>query len=284
MDVKIITPIIISNVLIIYNSGQKLSDFIYILEWTPDYLEPFNYLEKDIEAFIKRDCVYQNCILTSNRSYLNYVTDFDAVLFNACHLTHGGRFPPIRTSDQQYVLVGIESAVKCPLPSVCNGLFNVTMTYRLNSDIPYPYITIKNDHGKIIGPKIITRWRNVSDMAIDEDIQKAVENKSIAAAWIVSSCAARNNRSDYVNSLNTELSKYGHRVDIYGRCGSLNCETLPGDRNGNISRCSSRIKSDYYFYLAFENSFDKDYVTEKVLHGLRNFAVPVVYGGANYTR
>lgn len=284
MHIEAVVQIAFLIALITSNNGNKLPDFIYILEWTPDDLEPFSYLEKDVEAFMKRDCVYQNCILTSNRSYLSNVSDFDALLFNACHLTHGRRFPSYRTSDQKYVLVGVESAVKCPLPPIYDGVFNATMTYRLNSDIPYPYITIKDHNGIIIGPKINMQWMDISDMVLDTDIHTSVQQKNIAAAWIVSNCDPKNNRSEFVNTLNNELSKYGHRVDIYGRCGSLYWPTLPGDRNGNISRCSSRIKSDYYFYLAFENSFDEDYVTEKVLHGLRNFAVPIVFGGANYTR
>ncbi|XP_026326219.1 alpha-(1,3)-fucosyltransferase C-like isoform X2 [Hyposmocoma kahamanoa] len=36
--------------------------------------------------------------------------------------------------------------------------------------------------------------------------------------------------------------------------------------------------------MAYENSIIEDYVTEKVLYGYENFAVPIVYGGANYSR
>nr|XP_053607875.1 alpha-(1,3)-fucosyltransferase C-like isoform X2 [Plodia interpunctella] len=38
------------------------------------------------------------------------------------------------------------------------------------------------------------------------------------------------------------------------------------------------------FKQTFENSFSEDYVTEKLLIALKNNAIPVVYGGANYTR
>lgn len=48
--------------------------------------------------------------------------------------------------------------------------------------------------------------------------------------------------------------------------------------------CYALIESDYYFYLAFENSFCEDYVTEKILTATQHYAVPVVYGGANYSR
>ncbi|XP_063375065.1 alpha-(1,3)-fucosyltransferase C-like [Cydia amplana] len=51
-----------------------------------------------------------------------------------------------------------------------------------------------------------------------------------------------------------------------------------------MEECLKLIQEQYYFYLSFENSFSEDYVTEKLLTALENYAVPVVYGGANYTR
>ena len=42
-------------------------------------------------------------------------------------------------------------------------------------------------------------------------------------------------------------------------------------------------ENDYKFYLAFENSFCVDYVTEKFFRTLELDIVPVVMGGANYS-
>ena len=77
-----------------------------------------------------------------------------------------------------------------------------------------------------------------------------------------------------------ELQKYID-VDIYGACGPLKCsrETV-----GNRSDCYSMLEWDYKFYLSFENSICKDYVTEKLEKILHHFIVPVTLGGANYSQ
>ena len=44
------------------------------------------------------------------------------------------------------------------------------------------------------------------------------------------------------------------------------------------------IEAKYKFYLSFENSICDDYVTEKFFEIMNHDIVPVVYGGANYSR
>jgi len=53
-----------------------------------------------------------------------------------------------------------------------------------------------------------------------------------------------------------ELSKF-IQVDIYGACGSLRCP------RSQSQTCFDMLDEDYKFYLAFENSNCKDYITEK---------------------
>ena len=62
-------------------------------------------------------------------------------------------------------------------------------------------------------------------------------------------------------------------MDIYGSCGSLKCPRRD-------SECIEMLKT-YKFYLAFENSNCRDYVTEKLfMNALQNGVVPIVMGAS----
>lgn len=65
---------------------------------------------------------------------------------------------------------------------------------------------------------------------------------------------------------------------MYDQCG-----TQAVCLNEDSSSCNL-LKEDYLFYLAFENAFDRDYVTDTILRAFNNYAVPIVYGGADYDR
>lgn len=260
---------------------EKKSGLIYILEWTPFYREPFNYLGMGQYAFIKRNCTFQNCFLTNDRSYFDDLTDFDVLIFNAFFYPQGiVTIPDKRSETQEYVLAGVEPASYFPVFPEFNGLFNMTWTYKLKSDVIYPYIYVKNIDGEVIGPRKHMHWMDIKDMDTTKyEIINLLGHKSIAAAWIVSNCYTTTERGPFIYELQKELDKYGHRIDIYGDCGTLKCPRGP-----QMKECYDKIERDYYFYIAFENSFCEDYVTEKILHGLNHYAVPVVLGGANYTR
>nr|XP_053611993.1 alpha-(1,3)-fucosyltransferase C-like [Plodia interpunctella] len=112
----------------------------------------------------------------------------------------------------------------------------------------------------------------------DEKTKAILNGKTKAAAWFVSRCTSVGGREDFVRKLKPELSKLNLTLDVYGDCGDLIC---PKNKSG---LCNDMVKRDYYFYFSFENSLAPDYVTEKLLIALNNFAIPVVYGGADYSR
>ena len=61
-------------------------------------------------------------------------------------------------------------------------------------------------------------------------------------------------------------------MDIYGKCGNLTCQQQDGN-------CLNMLANDYKFYLAFENSNCKDYISEKFyINGLRHNILPIVMG------
>lgn len=70
-------------------------------------------------------------------------------------------------------------------------------------------------------------------------------------------------------------------VDIYGKCGPLKCDMSADKTHGDPCK---KLLANYKFYLSFENSLWEDYVTEKLFNAMTNFIIPIVYGGANYSR
>ena len=81
-----------------------------------------------------------------------------------------------------------------------------------------------------------------------------MSKKTKLAYWMVSHCETDNKREDYVKKLQKYIP-----IDIFGQCGKPIFQ-----RSGN-GKALERKKfiPNYKFYLAFENSFCKDYVTEK---------------------
>ncbi|KAI5631540.1 glycosyltransferase family 10 (fucosyltransferase) c-term domain-containing protein [Phthorimaea operculella] len=112
---------------------------------------------------------------------------------------------------------------------------------------------------------------------VDEDFADTLKTKTKAAAWFAHNCDPKE-RNEFVKNLQAALKRHDLSLDVYGDCGPFKCPRTEQEK------CNSMIKRDYYFYMALENSFHEDFVSEKVLHGLLNNAIPIVFGGANYSR
>ncbi|KAM3959619.1 alpha-(1,3)-fucosyltransferase C-like [Aphomia sociella] len=251
----------------------------YILQWYRQKQYPFLLLGTDDTVFSEFKCPYTNCILTDDHDYLPDITDFHAVLFQGSEVDNWNfeDLPTKRSMKQKYVFAATESAYNNPINNpMYDNFFNWTWTYKLNSEIYWGYITIYDLHGDIVGPKLEMNWPEMEP--IGTEIENILNNKSKAAAWYVSNCNSKSNRDLEVANIQVELEKIGWSVDIYGKCGQFTCP-----RNNSIY-CYELIRQDYYFYFAFENSFAEDYVTENLLHALNNYAVPIVFGEADYSR
>lgn len=74
-------------------------------------------------------------------------------------------------------------------------------------------------------------------------------------------------------SISSYKSRNIFQVDIYGSCGSFKCSrNIP-------NKCFEILNRDYKFYLAFENSNCKDYITEKFfVNALNRNILPIVMG------
>lgn len=263
--------------------NKKDNSLIYILIWTA-YMTPALNNEQGQIYFINRKCEFQNCFITSDKSYFKDVTDFNVILFNSRTLDYNITFPSVRSHDQKYVFMSEESPAVYPVPKGYNGFFNLTWTYKLDSDVTWRFFVIRNKKGEIIGPtRNDMEWIDFKDMKpIDDDIKSKLQNKTKAAAWFVSHCETPSKREEFAKNLNDELGKYNLQIDFYGQCHNPKCAGECRKTEGD--KCFAKIESDYYFYLALENSICEDYVTEKILIATKHYAVPIVYSGANYSR
>lgn len=277
---NILELIVLFNILCAYGL-EKTRWLNYILQWTNTDIIPYRHMEEEHEIFIQNKCAFRNCFITSNKSYFSNTTDFDAVLFYGpdLHLHPNLKLPVTRAENQKYVFVSVESAQNYPITKRYNNYFNWTWTYKLDSDARFGFVAVRNRYGEVIGPKKTMHWLPIEQMnPINKYIKYRLRHKKIAAAYFVSNCETKSHREEFVSELESELIKYNLRLDIYGKCGFLTCPYA------SMVECLVKVEYDYFFYLAFENSFCEDYVTERLLHALQNYAVPIVFGGANYTR
>jgi alpha-1,3-fucosyltransferase len=232
-------------------------------------------------------------VVTSHRDLFETVIQYDAVLFQTT-LDWSMFLPPPgqRSPLQYYVMSNLES----PQNTGRNlrndrNFFNLTMTYRLDSEIDWPYAVFEDlITGKVVAPSESPVWRTpeddfhgkiqykfcylnflTPDNISDQALLDAVERKSKMGAWFVSHCNTISGRDDLVRAMQQHI-----QIDVFGKCGPLKC---PRSTN-----CDLMLDADYKFYLSFENSLCEDYVTEKLFKNMKHLIIPVVYGGANYTK
>ncbi|XP_073310972.1 glycoprotein 3-alpha-L-fucosyltransferase A-like isoform X1 [Primulina huaijiensis] len=124
--------------------------------------------------------------------------------------------------------------------------YDIVMTTSLSSDVPVGYFS----------------WSEYDIMA---PVQPKTEN-ALAAAFI-SNCGARNFRLQALVGLENANIK----IDSYGGCHR--------NRDGKVDKVEALKR--YKFSLAFENSNEEDYVTEKFFQSLVAGSVPIVIGAPN---
>lgn len=260
------------------------NETIYILKWTDSNKDSFLSMELGQRSFIENKCDFRNCFLAEKITLPLAITHFDAVLFysTALRAEPSLPMPTQRKTEQKYVFVSTEPAARFPITSRYDNFFNWTWTYKLYSDIIIANIAIRNENGQVIGPKTDMNWIPIEAMKpLGYDVTRRLEKKTYAVAWLVENCKVLGPHEAFVTVLRKELAKYNHSVHILGGCRKDNEDVVPCY---NEQECYDAIQSRYYFYLSFENAMSEDYVTNQLLIALNNFAVPVVFGGANYTR
>ena len=135
--------------------------------------------------------------------------------------------------------------------------FNGTATYRDDSAISMSF-----------GSSRLLSTEKWNKTYLDINYAKG---KTKGAYAYVSNCKSINYKR---LELMKQLSKYIN-VSVMGNC------TKAGPCSSGDKRCEAKVHSQYRFYLAFENSLCKDYITEKFWKTLHSpsYFVPVVIGG-----
>ncbi|TDG40097.1 hypothetical protein AWZ03_013481 [Drosophila navojoa] len=222
-------------------------------------------------------CPVYQCELSNRHEFLPSLELYDAIVYHVAQ-----PFPlllplPARRSPHQaYVFALMEppGETKHQLSDE-RHFYNLTMTYRLDSDIVWPYAHVVDTlTGARVAPATFAHWRAPPPLGSwnDSTVASLWHTKTKMAAWFVSHCQTLSEREQLAAALQKHI-----QVDIYGKCGTLNCAR-------DDPHCSEMLDTDYMFYLAFENSLCTDYVTEKLYDALQRHIVPVVFGGANYSR
>uniref|UniRef100_A0A2C9KT84 Fucosyltransferase n=1 Tax=Biomphalaria glabrata TaxID=6526 RepID=A0A2C9KT84_BIOGL len=139
--------------------------------------------------------------------------------------------------------------------------FNLTLTYQLDASYPLVF-------GQL-------RRRKLPEKAYD----KIYQGKTNHTAWFVSHCTTWSKREIYVKRMRKLIP-----VDIYGGCSDRKCGVIHY-RTSDNSLCLPMLSKQYKFYLAFENSFCKDYISEKFFKLFQEVdVIPVVRGGFDYKK
>lgn len=194
-----------------------------------------------------------DCHLTANQSVYPRA---DAVIIHHREVSTNPRSqlpPQPRPPGQRWIWFNMESPSHCRSLPALDGYFNLTMSYRSDSDIFMPYGWLEP-------------WPEPPVQT-----QVNLSAKTDLVAWVVSNWNSKSARVLYYQQLRDHL-----RVDVYGR-GHMQ---LP-------QRTMMATLARYKFYLAFENSLHPDYITEKLWkNALEAWAVPVVLGPSrkNYER
>ncbi len=169
--------------------------------------------------------------------------------------------PSQRPNSQRWIFMLMESPVNSLNYRHLDGVFNLTATYRIDSDFSGLYEEAAE-----------MDWSLNDSFKQDFDFHST---KSEFAAAVISNCEASSNRLDYIRRLEKLI-----KVDVFGKCGKKCPEYFRS--TSNKGDCKDIIGKEYMFYFAFENSICTDYITEKFFVILRHNIIPVVLGGGKY--
>lgn len=189
--------------------------------------------------------------LTVDRQFFTHA---DAVVFHLPEWKNGRRyFMPRKMPGQIWVAWSMECEENYRMLQNSSFMrrFDITMAYRLQSDVPVPYV----------------------DGSLRRALRQPVRSKlpHVPVVAFVSSGFNQSGRQQYIRELARWIP-----LDSYGKF--MQNKILAKDQG-----ISSKIEtiSQYKFTVAFENACGMDYVTEKFYQPLCGGSVPIYMGAPN---
>ncbi|XP_035825222.1 alpha-(1,3)-fucosyltransferase C [Aplysia californica] len=251
-----------------------------ILLWTTRFGRPFWALA-GYETF--KSCKVSACEFITDHNRIN---DSDALLFHPKDKDLLIEPLPTHHPDHQvWVLVNHEPLFRLDLDfSRYDGVFNWTAMYRRDADVYSPYGGLMRRDKPFqsweteTDPDLLSLGRtphNVSGFPPSLAASKKLAltdfhaQKTKLVAWVSSNCVDQSRRRRVVNQLSRHLP-----IDMYGDCGNLTLGKSEQDS----------VLTNYRFFLSFESSLCRDYVTEKFWAALGQNQIPVVFGAADYSQ
>ena len=235
------------------SSSVLLSKPMLVLVWTKFWGKPWTLGDGSRSLRTCPELVGQ-CEFTRDHSRLK---ESDVLLF---HANDKLNLPRRHRRHQKWVFSTVEPppiVKRANLPAL-QGVFNLTMTYAISAQVSWTY-----GRYELLSPGTEPDYDKTFNFAA---------NKTYLVAWYVSHCITWSRRETYVQALTEHLN-----VHQYGCGGKYNCP------RSKTSECDRRLNDTYKFYLAFENSLCRDYVTEKLWRILKLNVVPIVLGNASYS-
>lgn len=170
----------------------------YIILWDRIYL----FWKQGRSVFPTLNCPIRNCVFLKKQiTYNAYLSYFNTIIFPQHALSRGNR-PSIRSSRQIYTFTTSGSSCTEPVCDEFNdNFFNWTLTYRLDSHIPWLYFTVRNSSGAIVDPSVDVIWEDSyqhTTFPILPDLKSVLSKKTKAAIWLVSHCPTDSVREDYL--------------------------------------------------------------------------------------
>ena len=166
-------------------------------------------------------CPQTSCIFTNQHDFLPSIVDYAAIVFHTARkFPFFNDTPQQRSPNQSYVFAQLESPEHTwhNLQAEKN-FYNLTLSYRLDSDIVWSYNVVKTiSTRQIIAPAQDPIWAavEVGWTQNDADLLLSIERKRKMAAWFVSNCKVPSRRDGLVKALQAHM-----QVDVYGKCGTL---------------------------------------------------------------